>query len=161
MSMNVICITGHLGKDVEQKTLQDGQTPYWKFSVATTRKWRDKQSNEMKSETTWHNCALYGNYSKLAEYLRKGTCVSITGEQRHKSYVLTDDNNNPLQYNGKDLKSSYSWVAVRNVSLVSGKSQDNSQQQQSAQPAAQPAAQAAAQPQAQTSQPGPTDDLPF
>ena len=79
-------IIGHLGNDPEKISFENGGS-ITKFSVATTKKWRDKLTNEMKSDTQWHNIVASGRYSDLThQYLKKGSKVYLEGEPRHRSY---------------------------------------------------------------------------
>ena len=76
--MNVICITGNLGKDAELKAMQDG-TPVLKFSVADSQG-RDKPA-------IWWNCDMYGKRAEsLAQYLKKGQQVTVTGTLSEREY---------------------------------------------------------------------------
>ena len=76
--MNVICITGNLGKDAELKAMQDG-TPVLKFSVADSQG-RDKPA-------IWWNCDMYGKRAdSLAPYLVKGQQVTVTGTLSEREY---------------------------------------------------------------------------
>ena len=57
------------------------------FSVATTARWKDKQSGEQKEHTEWHRCVAFGkNADTIAEYLKKGAQVYIEGELRTNKY---------------------------------------------------------------------------
>lgn len=153
MSLNVITIAGNLGQDAEQKTGQNN-SPYWVINIATTRKWKDKTTQEAKSETTWHRCTLYGNYQNLAPYLRKGTAVAVSGEQRNVTYDVKNAEEAVLHNGDKPIKNTLSYIVVKSISLMGGNNQ---------QPAAQPAQQPTATPQQPAAQPmaGSQEDLPF
>jgi single-strand DNA-binding protein len=61
---------GRIGKDAEVRHLQNGD-PVTQFSVGC---------NAGKDKTVWVDCTIFGDRGpKLAEYLRKGTPVGITG----------------------------------------------------------------------------------
>ena len=76
--MNVICITGNLGKDAELKAMQDG-TPVLKFSVADSQG-RDKPA-------IWWSADLFGKRAEsLAPYLLKGQQVTVTGTLSEREY---------------------------------------------------------------------------
>ena len=59
MNFNQLTIIGFIGKNAEAKQLPNG-TPVTKFSVATTRSWKDDKG-EWKDKTQWHNVVAYGN----------------------------------------------------------------------------------------------------
>ncbi len=154
--MNQITIVGNLGQDAEQKLKQDN-TPYWIINIATTRRWLDKTTNEKKSETTWHRVTLYGNYQNLVPYLRKGTCVCVSGEQRNVVYDIKDNNGNVLMNGQNPIKNTLSYIVCKSIELVGGASQPQ-QQQQNNTPAPAPAP---AQNQQQNNYAPQNGDLPF
>lgn len=86
--MNRLEIIGHIGSDAEVKDLGNNQVI--SFNVAVTEKWKDKQSGEVKSKTDWFQCAKWGNNTSLAQYLKKGTQVYISGKAEAKSYNGND-----------------------------------------------------------------------
>ncbi len=49
-------IVGNVGRDPEVRDLPDGNKVA-NFSVAVTRKWNDRSSNERREETTWFRVA--------------------------------------------------------------------------------------------------------
>lgn len=164
MSLNTITIVGNLGADVEVINTNNGTT-FYRLSVATTETWKDKQTNEKKSHTTWHKCMLYGNYGNLTQYLRKGQCVAITGTQRN-DVIDYKSNGQVVMFDGKPIKTSYPFIKVDQIRLVGGSGQSDGQAQPSTAQAPAATAQAATA-QAATSQhqnpttPEPDDDLPF
>lgn len=75
--INKVILLGNLGKDPEVKELPNGKV--CNFSVATSRKWKDK-SGEWQKETEWHNVTAFGSLAGVCEkYLRKGSKVYIEG----------------------------------------------------------------------------------
>src|SRR5215472_6427531 len=87
-SVNKVIVLGHLGKDAETNFTQSGVT-VTKFSVATSRRWKDCQSNEWKEETDWHNIVLWRS-ENLANYLTKGKQVYVEGRLQTRSYEDRD-----------------------------------------------------------------------
>ena len=76
--MNVICITGNLGKDAERKALPDG-TPVLRFTVA------DSQGKDKPA--IWWSADMYGKRAEsLAQYLVKGQQVTVTGTLSEREY---------------------------------------------------------------------------
>ena len=79
-----VTLAGHLGRDVELKSLPDGTTVA-NFSLATSRKRRDKEVS------TWWRCTLFGKRGEaIAQYLHKGDPVLIQGEPYLRSYTAKD-----------------------------------------------------------------------
>ena len=89
-SVNKVILLGRLGKGAETKFTAGGQS-VTNFSVATERRWKDKDSGEWKSETDWHNIVLW-RAEKLAEYLTKGKSVYVEGRLRTRNYDDKDGN---------------------------------------------------------------------
>ena len=87
-SVNKVIVLGHLGRDAETNFTQSG-VAVTKFSVATSRRWKDSQSEEWKEETDWHNCVLWRSES-LANYLTKGKQVYVEGRLQTRSYEDRD-----------------------------------------------------------------------
>jgi single-strand DNA-binding protein len=91
-SLNKVLLIGNLGKDPELKYTPGGQAVAT-FSLATTRKWRDKQSNEDREDTQWHNIKVWGKQAEIAQqYLKKGRQVYIEGRLETRSYDDKDGN---------------------------------------------------------------------
>lgn len=79
-SLNKACILGNLGKDPEVRTTQGG-TKVANISVATSERWRDKNSGEQKERTEWHRVTLWDKLAEIAEkYLSKGSKVYLEGK---------------------------------------------------------------------------------
>src|ERR1035441_5364155 len=57
-SINKVILVGNLGKDAETQFTQSG-TAVTRFSVATSRRWKDQQTDEWKEETNWTNVVLW------------------------------------------------------------------------------------------------------
>ena len=91
-SVNKVILIGNLGKDPDLRFTPGGQA-VCTFSIATTEKWRDKQSNELKESTNWHNIVLWGKQAETAkQYLSKGSPVYIEGRIQTRSYDDKDGN---------------------------------------------------------------------
>lgn len=80
-SVNKVIIIGNLGKDPEVRTFQNGGS-VCSFSVATSEKWKDKNTGERKERTEWHNVSILSEpIAKVAQqYLRKGSKVYLEGQ---------------------------------------------------------------------------------
>jgi single-strand DNA-binding protein len=87
-SVNKVIVLGHLGKDADTKFTQSG-VAVTKFSVATSGRWKDSQSDEWKEETDWHNIVLWRSES-LSNYLTKGKQVYVEGRLQTRSYEDRD-----------------------------------------------------------------------
>lgn len=91
-SFSQTIIMGHLGKDPEIRFLNNGSA-VTNFTVATSEKWKDKQSGEQKEKTEWHNCFLFGNQAeRAAEWLHKGSLVHVVGQNETQKWQDKEGN---------------------------------------------------------------------
>lgn len=78
-SVNKVILVGNLGKDPELSYSQAG-TPICKFSVATSQKWMDKTTGELKEKTEWTNITVFGTTGgACSKFLKKGSKVYLEG----------------------------------------------------------------------------------
>jgi single-strand DNA-binding protein len=91
-SVNKIIIVGNLGRDPEVRTFPSGDRVA-NVTIATTDKWKDKTSGEMKEHTEWHRVVFNGRLAEIAgEYLRKGSQAYVEGSLRTRKYTDKDGN---------------------------------------------------------------------
>jgi single-strand DNA-binding protein len=83
---NSVSLIGFLGKDAEVRTTNNNSN-YTVLSVATKRSWKDRESGEYASETTWHRCLAWGKTGEYASQLMKGAYVQIEGQIRTREYT--------------------------------------------------------------------------
>ena len=85
-SVNKVIIVGNLGRDPEVRTMQSGDKVA-NFSVATSERWKDRNSGEMQERTEWHRVVIFGRTAEIAEqYLRKGSKVYIEGQLQTRKW---------------------------------------------------------------------------
>jgi single-strand DNA-binding protein len=92
-SVNKVILVGGLGRDAET-AYTASQVPVTKFSVATSRRWKDQQSGEWKEETNWTSVLIW-RAENLAPYLTKGKQVYVEGRLQTRSY---DDKDGQKKY---------------------------------------------------------------
>ncbi|WP_111428299.1 single-stranded DNA-binding protein [Rhodobacteraceae bacterium DSL-40] len=80
-SVNKVILVGNLGRDPETRTFPSGGKVV-NLRIATSEKWRDRNSGESRERTEWHSVAIYNeNLGRIAEqYLRKGSKVYLEGQ---------------------------------------------------------------------------------
>ena len=105
-----IQLVGHLGADCETKTA-DGRE-FTTYRVAHTERYKD-QAGDVHETTTWVDCIMDGHPS-VANYLRRGTQVFVTGSASVRLYSSPKD---------KCMKAGLQ-VRVRNVELLGGRADD-------------------------------------
>jgi single-strand DNA-binding protein len=84
--LNRAMVLGNLTRDPETRTTPAGLTVV-SFSVATSRRWKDQKTGEMREATEFHNIVAW---SKLAQtigtYCHKGSKVYIDGRLQTRSW---------------------------------------------------------------------------
>ena len=82
MSINRVIISGNLTRDPELRSTQSGMDVL-SFGVAGNDRRRNPQTNEWEDYPNFVDCTMFGNRARsLAQYLSKGTKVSIEGKLR-------------------------------------------------------------------------------
>ena len=118
--VNKVIIVGNLGKDPEVRYMPSGGA-VTSFSVATTEKWKDKQSGEMVEKTEWHNIVIFGKLAEIAgEYLKRGSHVYIEGKLNTEKW--TDKQGND-RYTTK--------IVAKEMQMLGGKPQSGANSNQS------------------------------
>lgn len=93
MSVNKVILVGNVGRDPEVRYLDGGAQPgqgtkVATFTLATSERYRDRNSNELKENTEWHNIVAFRQPADVAEkFVRKGTQLYIEGRLRTRSYT--------------------------------------------------------------------------
>ena len=86
-SVNKVILVGNLGRDPEIKVFPNGDQVA-NVSLATTDKWRDKQTGETKEHTEWHRLVFNGRLAEIAgQYLRKGSQIYVEGSIRTRKWT--------------------------------------------------------------------------
>ena len=85
MFLNKVIIYGNLTRDPELKSLPSGSA-VTNFSVATNRKWKDKDGGQ-KESVEFHNIVVFGRQAEtVAQYMRKGSGILIEGRLQIRSW---------------------------------------------------------------------------
>ena len=86
-SVNKVILVGNLGRDPESRTFPSGDQ-VCNVTIATTDKWKDKQTGEMREATEWHRVTFNGRLAEIAaQYLRKGSQVYVEGSLRTRKWT--------------------------------------------------------------------------
>ena len=89
-SVNKVIIVGNLGRDPETRYMPSGDA-VTNITVATTDRYKDKQSGETKEATEWHRISFFGKLAEIADqYLKKGSQVYVEGSLRTRKYTDKD-----------------------------------------------------------------------
>jgi single-strand DNA-binding protein len=136
-AVNKVILVGNLGADPETRYLPSGDA-VTNIRLATTDRYKDKQSGEMKEITEWHRVGFFGKLAEVAgQYLKKGSPVYIEGKIRTRKWQ---------DQSGQDK---YSTEIVADSMQMLGGKQDGEQPRQQQQRAPQ-----------QSQQQVPADDFP-
>lgn len=74
-----LIIVGNLGGDPEMRYMPNGD-PVTNFSLATNRRWTDKDGNQVE-EATWFRVSVWGKSAEACnQYLTKGRQVLVEGQ---------------------------------------------------------------------------------
>lgn len=85
-SVNKVIIVGNLGADPETRYTPSGDA-VTNIRVATTDRYKDKASGEMKEVTEWHRIVFFNRLAEIAgEYLKKGSQVYIEGRLKTRQW---------------------------------------------------------------------------
>ncbi|MCG7400528.1 MULTISPECIES: single-stranded DNA-binding protein [Caballeronia] len=86
-SVNKVILVGNLGADPETRYLPSGDAVA-NIRLATTDRYKDKGSGEMKEQTEWHRVSFFGRLAEIVnEYLKKGSSVYIEGRIRTRKWT--------------------------------------------------------------------------
>jgi len=117
MSVNKVIIMGRIGKDIETRQTQSGQS-VCSFSVACSEKWTDKNGQKQEN-TEWINCTAWGKTAEnIARFFGKGSEIYLEGK------IKTDTK----EENGS--KTYYTKVVVDTFQFTGGSKVEGSQQNQ-------------------------------
>lgn len=105
-TINKVILIGNLGNDPELRTFENGDN-ICIFNIATSEKWKDKQTGENKEVTYWHYIQVSGKMAELCNtYLNKGSKVYIEGKLKSK------------EYEKEGLKVKHTFVKAKNVTFL-------------------------------------------
>ena len=88
--VNKAILIGNLGADPEIRYTQGG-TAVANLRIATSERWKDKQSGEQQERTEWHRVVLFGRLGEIAgEYLKKGSQIYLEGRIQTRKWQSQD-----------------------------------------------------------------------
>lgn len=86
--LNKVMLIGNIGKDPEIHVIQATDKKVVKFSLATSKRYRDN-NGEQKEQTEWHNIIGWGKVAEVFEQLgiHKGTSLYVEGRLTNRSWT--------------------------------------------------------------------------
>jgi len=124
-SVNKVIILGNLGRDPEIRSMQSG-SKMASFSIATSKRWKDKSTQEQKEKTTWHNIVVFGDglVDIVEKYVKKGSKLYVEGELQTRKWQDKDQND---RYTTEVVLQGYNC----NLTLLDSRNNSNNVDQQS------------------------------
>ena len=122
-SVNKVILLGNLGRDPEIRSLQSGNKMAT-FSLATSKRWKDKATQEQKDKTSWHNVVIFGDglVSIVEKYVKKGSKVYLEGELITRKWQDSSGND---RYSTEVVLQGYNC----NLTLLDSRGSNNYQQE--------------------------------
>jgi single-strand DNA-binding protein len=88
--LNKVTLIGNLGADPEIRFMPSGGSVA-NIRLATTRRWKDKQTGERKEATEWHRVIFFNRLAEIAgEYLKKGSQIYVEGRLQTRKWQGQD-----------------------------------------------------------------------
>lgn len=95
MSVNKVILIGNIGQPPEVRKMSNGDS-VTNVSLATSKKWRDKQTGEQKEKTEWHRVVFMGKLADtVAQYCPRGSTIYVEGELETRKWT---DNSGAERY---------------------------------------------------------------
>lgn len=87
-SVNKCILVGNLGNDPEVRNMPSGGKVV-NLSVATSEKWKDKNTGEQREKAEWHRVVIFSEgLARVAEqYLKKGSKVYLEGQLQTRKWT--------------------------------------------------------------------------
>lgn len=87
-SVNKVILVGNLGRDPEIRSMQSGDK-VCNLSVATSERWRDRNTGDMQERTEWHRVVIFNQQlvDVAEKFLRKGRKVFVEGQLQNRKWT--------------------------------------------------------------------------
>jgi single-strand DNA-binding protein len=114
-SVNKVILLGNVGKDPEIKFASNGNA-IASFSIATSERYKDKNSGEWQERTEWHALTAFGKTAEIIrDYVKKGSKLYVEGSLRTSSWE--DKQSGQKRYKTE--------IVVNDLSLLSGRDENS------------------------------------
>ncbi|MGC6403684.1 MAG: single-stranded DNA-binding protein [Candidatus Comchoanobacterales bacterium] len=146
MSVNMVVIVGNVGRDPEVRYTSNGKA-IANMSLATSERWRDKETGESQERTEWHRVVCFNKLAEItAQYVKKGSQLFIKGRLQTRKWT---DANQQERYTTEILADEMKMLGAR------GEASNNMATPQSN------VDRSSAPSEPQNASPIPEDDIPF
>ena len=90
--LNKVQLIGNLGNDPETRETPNG-VKIANISIATSERWKDAQSGEVKEKTEWHRCVAFNKTAEIiGQYVTKGSQVYVEGKLQTRKWQDSEGN---------------------------------------------------------------------
>ena len=124
-SVNKTILLGNLGRDPEIRSMQSG-AKMASFSIATSKRWKDRNTQEQKEKTSWHNIVVFGDglVDIVEKYVKKGSKIYVEGELQTRKW---QDKDGIEKFSTDIISDNFTFVGSKSDSsdAFTPKSQDN------------------------------------
>ncbi len=126
-SLNKVTLIGHVGKDPDVRSLQNGNE-IASFSLSTSERWKDK-GGQRQEKTEWHNIIIFnkGLIGVVKGYVNKGSRLYVEGKLTTRKWIDKDCND---RYTTEVLLDNFGSRII----LLDGRKGDSDYHQQSQSP---------------------------
>ena len=121
MAVNVVCLAGNLTRDAELKQTTNGNAVLT-FTLAVNEPYKNPTTGTWDKRPNFFDCVMFGaRAEKLAQYIHKGSKVSIAGRLRYRTWEQDGTKRSKVE------------VVADEIELMSRDQQQQPQQQQQTQ----------------------------
>lgn len=121
MTVNVVCLAGNLTRDAELKQTTNGNAVLT-FTLAVNEPYKNPTTGTWDKRPNFFDCVMFGaRAEKLAQYITKGSKVSIAGRLRYRTWEQDGAKRSKVE------------VVADEIELMSRDQQQPQQQQQTQQ----------------------------
>jgi len=83
--INRSTVMGHAGSDAEIRYTANGSAVL-NMSIATTRKWKDRETGDQREDTQWHRIVAWGKKAEWSAKICKGDLVYVDGRLQTRQW---------------------------------------------------------------------------
>ena len=122
-SVNKVILVGRVGQDPEMKHMPNGNAVA-NITLATSEKWKDKQTGQPQEKTEWHRVKAFGKLAEIiGKYVNKGALLYIEGSLETRKWQ---------DQAGQDRYTTE--IKANQMQMLSGQQSGQNQEPQQAQP---------------------------
>lgn len=115
-SINKVIVLGNVGKE---PILRETSTTIAGFTLATSERFKDKNSGEWQERTEWHNVTAFGKLAEIIQkFVHRGTQLYIEGRLQTRSWE--DQKSGQTRYKTEIVASEIILLSARDETSSGG-----------------------------------------